>query len=175
MLNHKALAKAVCQIVETVTGVTAFIGDPGVGAPDGTYCAVRVQAEEGFGQAMKSLEAAGQDFTDITKTQKVVTVSLNFYRDGAMAYAGALREANKRYPVRGILYLAQLGWQRLGPINNLTALLNGNMEERAQVNLYLYAEDTVEDTVNRARKVKFTTSDEDGHVLAQGEVNGLSS
>lgn len=175
MLDYIAIGKATCRIVEAVTGVTAFIADPGVGAPDGTYCAVRVQTEDGFGQAMKSLEVAGQDFTDITKTQKVVTVSLNFYRDGAMVYAGALREANKRYPVRGILYLAKLGWQRLGPINNLTALLNGNMEERAQVNLYLYAEDTVEDTVNRARKVKFTTSDEDGHVLAQGEVNGLSS
>lgn len=175
MLNHKSIGKAVCSIVETVTGIPAFIGDPNSGAPDGTYCAVRVQSEEGFGQAEKSLEANGQDFLAITKTQKVVTVSLNFYRDGAMAFAGALREANKRYPVQGILYLGKLGWQRLGPINNLTALLNGNMEERAQVNLYLYAEDAVQDTVNRAYKVKFTTSDEDGHVLAQGEVNGLSS
>lgn len=175
MLDYKAIQKAVAKIVEAAVGVPAHIAYPNVGAPEGPYCEVGFPVEEGFGQAIKQRRITQQDFTDITRTQKVVQISLNFYRDGALAAAGGLREANKRDHIHAILWQNKLGWYRLGPVNNLSALQNANQEERAQVGLYLACEDVVEDTVLRALGVKFTTKDEDGHVLAEGEVNGLSS
>jgi hypothetical protein len=38
------------------------------------------------------------------------------------------------------LYAAQLGWQRAGPINKLTALQGPAYESRAQVSIYLWHE-----------------------------------
>lgn len=175
MLNHKAIQKTVAKIVEVAVGVPSHIASPNAGAPEGLYCEVGYPVEDGHGQAIKQRRVLGDDFTDITKTQKLVSLSLNFYRDGALAAAGGLREANKREPIHALLWTNKLGWMRLGPVNNLTALQNANQEERGQVTLYLWAEDIVEDTVLRALGVKFTTKDEDGHVLAEGEVNGLSS
>lgn len=57
MLDATALSKAVCRIVVAATGLPAnkvIIGDPGVGAPAGSYCAVRIDSPAQFGQALNS-------------------------------------------------------------------------------------------------------------------------
>lgn len=184
MIDQDALTAAVCDMVCAATGLPqdkVIIGDPDDSSPEGSYCAVRMEMPELFGQALKSqrLEQAIdnpalQDIIDITATQITISFSLNFYRKGAMSYAAAMLQANRRIPVQAIMRRAGLGWSRSGPVNNLTGLYSANMEERAQFNLYLYAQDVAEDRVNRIYQVEYAVSDESGNTLVQGNVNGLS-
>lgn len=183
MIDYKAVARVVCDIVKFVTGLDAkqiIIGDPNTGSPSGPYCAVRVQGDEAFGQALKSYESvpaidnpALMDYIDHTDTQKVLTISINFYRTGASQMAASLREANKREPVKALLRANGLGWRMMGPVNNLTGLYSGAMEDRAQFNLYLYAQDSVQDRIQRIYQVEYSVSNEQSQPLIQGNVNGL--
>lgn len=184
MLDEKALSKAVCRIVVAATGLAAnkvIIGDPGVGAPTGSYCAVRLQNPEQFGQALNSQRSVPAEddpqYKDIiakVATQFTLGFSINFYRSGALMYAGAICEANKREPIKALLRTAKLGWSRVSPINNLTGLYQAAMEERAQLTLYLYGESIAEDRVQRIYRVGFSAQNEQSGATAQGEVNGLS-
>jgi hypothetical protein len=184
MLDTKALCKTVCRIVVAATGLPAdhvIVGDPGGPAPAGSYCAVRLQNPEQFGQAhatQRDVPALDdQQYEDIivrVATQFTLEFSLNFYRYGAMANAAALCEANKREPIKSLLRAAKLGWSRVSGINNLTGLYQGGMEERAQLTLYLYGESIAEDRVQRIYRVGFEVQTEQSGAIAQGEVNGLS-
>lgn len=184
MLDTKALSKAVCRIVVAVTGLPAdkvILGDNNTAAPSGSYCAVRLQNPEQWGQALNSQRnvVAEDDpqYTDIiakVATQFTLGFSINFYRSGAVSYAAALCEANKREPVKNILRTAKLGWSRVSPINNLTGLYQAAMEERAQLTLYLYGESIAEDRIQRIYRVEFSAQSEQSGATAHGEVNGLS-
>lgn len=184
MLDVKALTKAVCNVVVAVTGLPAskvIIGDNGIDAPTGTYCAVRLQNPEQWGQALNSQtnvpaldDPQYEDIIAKVATQFTLGFSINFYRAGAVMYAAALCEANKREPVKTILRTAKLGWSRVSPINNLTGLYQAAMEERAQLTLYLYGESIAEDRIQRIYRAGFSVETEQSGAVAQGEVNGLS-
>lgn len=184
MLDATALSKAVCRIVVAATGLPAnkiIIGDPGVGAPAGSYCAVRMDSPAQFGQALNSqrsvVAADDPQYMDIiarVATQFTIGFSINFYRAGAMGYASAMCEANKREPIKALLRTAKLGWSRTSPINNLTGLYQAAMEERAQITLYLNGESVAEDRIQRIYRVGFSAQTEQSGATAQGEVNGLS-
>ncbi|MCA4964907.1 LIC_12616 family protein [Pseudomonas sp. Y24-6] len=185
MLDATALSKAVCKIVMAATGLPAnkiIIGDPGVGAPAGSYCAVRIDSPAQFGQALNSQRSVVAEddpqYMDIiakVATQFTIGFSINFYRAGAMGYASAMCEANKREPIKALLRTAKLGWSRTSPINNLTGLYQAAMEERAQITLYLNGESVAEDRIQRIYRVGFSAQTEQTGAIAQGEVNGLSS
>lgn len=184
MLDVTALSKAVCRIVVAATGLPAnkiIIGDPGVGAPAGSYCAVRMDSPAQFGQALNSqrsvVAADDPQYMDIiakVATQFTIGFSVNFYRAGAMGYASAMCEANKREPIKALLRTAKLGWSRVSPPNNLTGLYQAAMEERAQLTLYLYGESIAEDRIQRIYRVGFSAQTEQSGATAHGEVNGLS-
>ena len=184
MLDVTALSKAVCKVVMAATGLPAnkiIIGDPGVGAPAGSYCAVRLQNPEQFGQALNSQtnvpaidDPQYEDIIAKVATQFTLGFSINFYRAGALMYAASLCEASKREPVKTILRAAKLGWSRVSPINNLTGLYQAAMEERSQLTLYLYGESIAEDRVQRIYRAGFSVQTEQSGAVAQGEVNGLS-
>ncbi|MEX2901315.1 hypothetical protein AB3967_08295 [Pseudomonas rhodesiae] len=184
MLDVKALTKAVCNVVVAVTGLPAnkvIIGDNGIDAPTGSYCAVRLQNPEQWGQALNSQtnvpaldDPQYEDILAKVATQFTLGFSINFYRAGAVMYAAALCEANKREPVKTILRTAKLGWSRVSPINNLTGLYQAAMEERAQLTLYLYGESIAEDRIQRIYRAGFSVETEQSGAVAQGEVNGLS-
>lgn len=183
MIDFKVMEKVVCDIVKFVTNLPAeqiIIGDPNTGAPKSAYCAVRLQNDEAFGQAQKLYESVPaldnpllDDYMDHTDTQKVLIFSVNFYRNNARQYAAAMREANKREPVKSILRANGLGWSYMGPTNNLTGLYSGAQEERIQFNLHLYAQDSVQDRIQRIYQVEYSVSNEQDQQLIQGNVNGL--
>lgn len=184
MLDEKALSKAVCRIVVAATGLPAnkvILADNNTAAPAGSYCAVRLQNPEQFGQALNSQRNVPAEddpqYTDIiakVATQFTLGFSINFYRSGAMGYASSLCEANKREPIKALLRAAKLGWSRVSPINNLTGLYQAAMEERSQLTLYLYGESVAEDRIQRIYRVGFSAQTEQSGAIAQGEVNGLS-
>lgn len=185
MIDQKVLEKVVCRMVAAVTSIPAdhiLAGDPNDGAPDGSYCVVRLQNPELFGQAMKSQRQvvaidnpALMDIMDRTATQLIASFSLNFYRDSAMGYATSLLEAHRRIPVQAIMRSGKVGWCRASPVNNLSELYSANIEQRAQLNIYLYVEDAVEDRVNRIYQVNYALSSESDETLIQGNINGLPS
>lgn len=185
MIDQKALEKLVCRIVATSTGIPTdhiIAGDSNTGAPDASYCEVRLQNPELFGQAMKSQtnvvaldNPALMDILDRTSTQLIASFSVNFYRANALGYASSLLEAHRRVPVQAIMRTGKVGWCRASPVNNLSELYSGNIEERAQLNVYLYVEDAVEDRVNRIYQVNYVVSDESERTLIQGNINGLPS
>ena len=184
MIDAKALSKAVCRIVVAVTGLPpdkVIVADNNTAAPTGSYCAVRLQNPEQFGQALNSQRNVAaedhpqyQDIIAKVATQFTLGFSINFYRVNAMGYAAALCEANKREPVKNILRTAKLGWSRVSPINNLTGLYQAAMEERSQLTLYLYGESIAEDRIQRIYRASFAAQTEQSGAIAQGEVNGLS-
>jgi hypothetical protein len=184
MLDEKALSKAVCRIVVAATGLPAnkvILADNNTAAPSGSYCAVRLQNPEQFGQALNSQRNVPAEddpqYMDIiakVATQFTLGFSINFYRSGAMGYAASMCEANKREPIKALLRTAKLGWSRVSPINNLTGLYQAAMEERSQLTLYLYGESVAEDRIQRIYRVRFSAQTEQSGAIAQGEVNGLS-
>lgn len=183
MIDQDALSATVCRMVMAATGLAEdkiIIGDPDAGSPAGSYCAVRLQNPEVFGQAMKSARNAAaidnpalMDYLDKTATQLTLSFSVNFYRNNAMAYATSMLECHRRIPVQALMRAGGLAWSRASPVNNLTGLQSASMEERSQLNIYLYAEDVVEDRVQRIYQVEYAVSDESERTLIQGNVNGL--
>lgn len=183
MIDQDALSATVCRMVMIATELAedkVIIGDPDAGSPAGSYCAVRLQNPEVFGQAMKSAHEVSaldnpalSDYLDRTATQLILSFSLNFYRNNAMAYATSMLEAHRRIPVQNVMRAGGMAWSRASPVNNLTGLQSASMEERAQLNIYLYAEDVVEDRVQRIYQVEYAVSDESERTLIQGNVNGL--
>lgn len=184
MLDTTALAKTVCRIVVAATGLPpdhVIVGDPNGPAPAGSYCAVRLDSPAQFAQAsvtQRNVPALDdpqyQDIIAKVTTSFTLGFSVNFYRAGAMVYAAALAEANKREPIKNILRAAKLGWSRITPVNNLTGLFSAAMEERAQLTIYLYGQSVAEDRVQRIYRVGITVQSEQSDVIAQGEANGLS-
>lgn len=184
MLDVKALSKSVCRIVVATTGLPAdkvIVGDPGGPSPAGSYCAVRLQNPEQFGQALNSQrnvpatdDPQYEDIIATAATQFTLGFSINFYRAGAVMYAAAMCEANKREPIKALLRTAKLGWSRVSPTNNLTGLYQAAMEERAQLTLYLYGESIAEDRIQRIYRVGFSAQTEQTGAIAQGEVHALS-
>lgn len=184
MVDTDELTAVVCQVVVAATGLPAdhvMIGDPGIGAPRGTYCAVRLQSPAQFGQALRTQRTVQalddpryEDIIERVATQFTLGFSVNFYRTGAMGHAMSMCEANKREPVKTILRRAKLGWSRASPINNLTGLYQAAMEERSQITLYLYGESVAEDRVQRIYRVGFEVQDEKSRIIAQGEADALS-
>lgn len=184
MVDTLELTKVVCQVVVAATGLPAdhvMVGDLGIGATGGPYCAVRLQDPAQFGQALRTQrnvpaldDPRYEDVIERVATQFTLGFSINFYRAGAMQHAMALCEANKREPIKSILRRAKLGWSRVSPINNLTGLYQAAMEERSQVTLYLYGESVAEDRVQRIYRVGFEVQDEKSRTIAQGEADALS-
>lgn len=188
MIDYDQLALDVVGLVKLITGLpdgAVIVGNQGAPSPVGTCAAVKILGDQARGQANKSMRNSAPvnvpglgtvvNFIDSTKAQKIVEIEIAFYRGQAVAYAGSLFEANKREVVSAYLWAKRLGWQRVGPVNNLTALEQANFEQRAEVKLYLYVEDTVVDTINKIYRVAYNVKSEAMGTLAEGEVNGLSS
>jgi hypothetical protein len=186
VIDYPQLTTDAIQLVRIITGLPAgqvIAGSQGKPAPDGEYAVVNITSDQARGQANKKLTTASPvnvpglgtitDYIDSTKTQKIVQVDINFYRNRAVALASSMAEANKRHVVSAFLWAKKLGWQRVGPVNNLTAIEQANFEARAQVSLYLYIEDVVEDSINKIYQVEYTVKSETMETLTEGSVNGL--
>jgi len=188
VIDYRQLALDAVQLVKLVTGLpdgNVIVGNQAdAPSPVGTYAAVKVISDQNRGGANKHMRSSPPvnvpglgtitNFIDTTRVQKIVQIDINFYRDNAQAYASSLAEANKREIVSAFLWARKLGWQRVGPVNNLTELEAGNFEPRAQVSMYLYIEDVVEDTINKIYRVAYNVKDEAMETLTEGEANGLS-
>lgn len=194
MLDRRELLQTVRQLIVTVTGIDedlVFIGNPNedvaqLAVDDNcnplTYITVTTGPIQQFGQATIVNRQSSQIVVDpqlgninlleqSTTTHFNLTFNMNFFRgDLAYNYASAFDQANKRPPVSSFLRANDLGWRRVAPTNNLTALQNSNFESRYQRDLFLYVDNTVTDIINPVYRVETEVQEEDSSILDSGEV-----
>jgi hypothetical protein len=168
-------------VLSIITRVTGLAGDHVIPAddneqsPSGAYASIKVGTNRGQrGQANITLKNTdlvtspiGQvrDVEHIVKAQLTVSVGINFYRTGALENASNLFQANKLPSVSAELFAANLGWNSMSPINNLSALQSRDVEERAQMTLILMYERSVSETTNAIYNVPVSVENANGDTL----------
>ncbi len=167
--------QALRPIIMTVTQVDeCILGDPNEIAPAGLYAAVRVTQSaniRGAAQHNRVVDTQAQTVTDTLKKQMNASLSVSFYRAGALDAAKRLVGCNYRSDVSSQLFQAGIGWRGTQAINNLSGLLAGDVEERSQVTIDLMyqAIDTV--TYNTIEQVKVIAEDEQARELVEIDVS----
>ena len=186
MLDYNKLGEQCVELVRLITGLdenNVFIADQGIPAdlmPKGLYATIKIISDQNIGASGKDQEEQpaqnfpgvkdAVDIVDITKRQVLLRVSVNFYREGSRAYASSLQDASRRFIVSKFLWENKLGWQRTGAVNDLTDLQNAGYEERAQVDLFLYAEDVIRDIIPAIYHTSIIVEDENSKKLYEGDV-----
>jgi len=186
VIDYDQLTLDAIQLVKIITGLPdkqVIAGNQSKPSPQGEYATVKVVSDQPRGQANQVLTPSAPvtvpglgtitDYIETTKTQKIVQIDINFYRGRAKSLASSLAEANKRHVVSAFLWAKKLGWQRVGPVQNLTELEQAGFESRAQVSLYLYIEDAVVDTINKIYRVEYNMKSESMETLTEGQVDGI--
>jgi hypothetical protein len=161
-------------IILSVTGVPeCILANSNAPSPSGEYCSVEpFLGIEERGQAnvlMKTSLTPESVDTDV-QAQLITECSLNFYRGDSRSRAQRMKQANKIPSVSAALFNANLGWNRTGPINDLTALQSADWESRAQISIYLMFTTTLPETVNSIETVEYELQNSEGDILETGEV-----
>lgn len=163
-MTDEELFKLLRPIIIAATKVSeCILSNPNTTAPDGPYCSVQPSKNVvERGQPNVKYENAGtQDVTISVRRQLISEVSINFYRGEARHTARRLKGAHRLPSVHKLLLESKLGWNRTGPVINLTALQSNQMEQRAQISLFImYEEYDTDDseTVNAIEKVPIEVS-----------------
>lgn len=167
-MDSLTLFNTLSPIIKGATGIpNVIVGDQNKGAPPGPYAAVRVKQQIAQrGQAnIRYKNATGPNVDADVFAQITVQCSINFYREGALDYAQKMHQANKKPTVSIALFKAGIGWNRSDPVNNLTSLQSSNLEERAQVSIYLMYESSDAETINSIESVTVEVQNEKADVL----------
>lgn len=174
-MTRLELYMVLYPIVKLATGVPmTIIANDNHGAPDGSYCSIEPFSGIGErGQANQSHTANGAlDVNVVIKPQLTVTVSLNFYRDDAKLYASRLKQCNKRPDVQALLRAAGIGWNNTSDVRDLTSLQSGLYEQRAQISVTLWYEESFDTiTINAINEVPLEVQDSNGDILINSVVN----
>ncbi len=126
-----------------------------------------VDATESYDEDL--LGADWQDFEATTVTQMDLLISCNFLNEGAANAATRMPNANFRYPILERLYSYGFGWRNCSEIRDLTGVLQAGLQPRYQVDLNIWAESRITDTILRAAGFSLTIEDESGNELSSVE------
>ena len=159
MIDIAAFQRSVVQLVALASGIAnsqiQLIRDGELPELSGCYCSIQLMNDRTIGAPSPTYKASGT--IDVLDEEINVatqfTLSVNFFRNGAMQFAHNMRPAGFRSAVQQHLYENDLGWLRFGPINNLTGFFSGQYEERAQADLLLLADGLDTGQVNQALSV----------------------
>lgn len=166
------------QIILAVTGLAGdhvIPADDNQDAPSGPYASIKVGAARGQrGHAAQKLKDTdlvsspiGQvrDVEHDIRPQVTNDISINFYRGTAGEFASMMFQANKRPDISQLLFQAGIGWRNAGPINDLTALQSREMEQRAQLTVTVWYEQSQKVITNAIYSATVSVENEDGDVL----------
>jgi hypothetical protein len=170
------------EIVGTVTGLTSIIpANDNKPAPSGPYASIRVGAARGqrghANQRRKNTDLVASPVGDVRDVehdiipQLTCDISLNFYRDGAGQYASMMYQANKRPDISALLFRNNIGWRNAGAINDLTALQSKEYEDRAQLTVTIWYEQTEVVTTNAIYTAQVAVENEDGDTIQTETIN----
>lgn len=173
-MNSEQIFDVMRPIILAVTGVPeCILANPNKPSPDGEYASVQpLQSITQRGQAniIRSNSVTPESIDVDVRAQIIAECSINFYRGDSRNRAQRLLQANKRPSVSAALFAAKLGWNKAGPINNLSALQSSDWESRAQISIFLMYETTDQETINSIEKIDYEVQDENADILATGEI-----
>ena len=150
-MTNLELFNILRPIIIQVTGIPECIkSNPNEPAPSGSYAAIQVQQSiTQRGQAIIYRANNGTQNLDVDpRAQLIAECAINFYRGDAHNFAQRVAQANKIPSVQAALFAANVGWQKVGPINNLNFLQSNNWENRAQISVFLMYEEPALETIN---------------------------
>lgn len=125
-----------------------------------------VDATEDFNEA--ELGSGWQDFEATTISQLELLLSCNFMNEGARDAAWRMHHANFRWPVQERLHANNIGWRNASEVRDLTAIYQAGHQPRYQVDVNLWIEVSVTDSVLRAAGFSTVIEDAAGNVLYDG-------
>lgn len=162
-------------LVQAASGVeTVILANQGRPAPKGLYATYNPVPVRAVGHPRRQrVDAPAQDsdipgwtdFEETTVTQMDFLLSCNFFNEGAKDAAMRLHNANFRWPVQELLFTHGIGWRTCSEVRSLTALSQGGLQPRFQVDVRLYVEAEVTDIVLRAAGFALVMHDEDGNLI----------
>lgn len=170
------------ELVQTASGVPlAILADQGQTPPFGLYATYKPTPIRAIGHPRKSralldatedfneslLGADWQDFEETTISNLELMLSCNFLNGTARDAAWRMHNANFRWPIQERLWTAGIGWRNASEARDLTAIWQADYQTRWQVDVFLWIETQITDSVLRANGFSYTIEDEDGNVLYQ--------
>ena len=178
--NISDLHASLQSLVSIITGINqnrVILANQGRPPPQGndlyaTYNPVPVRA---YGQARKSraltpAEETGpdgnwQDIAETTITQLEIMLSVNCINEGAKDAALKFHNAQFRHPVRKMLVTNGIGYRYASELRSLTGLYQAGMQPRYQLDVHLFIESGITDTILRAAGFTVEVTDENGNDL----------
>lgn len=161
-------------IVILVTGVPeCILANPNAESPLGEYASINPivsVGNRGQPNVVRTTSALPESVDNSIRRQMTCTAWVNFYRGDTRYRASLLKGCNKRSDISTTLFLAKLGWNGEGPVNNLTALQSDNYESRAQIQINLWFDQTDLITINSIEKASIVVEYEDGTVVATADI-----
>lgn len=134
-------------------------------AVKGSYCTVAVSNIRNRGQANQKTIVGDRVIDYDVRSQLIATITVNFYRNGAMDYAQNLKDAFKMQTIHMMMLRENIGFTGTSTITNITELFSGNQEERAHIELYVYYQNVMKDQVNTIERGDIVIKNEDGNII----------
>lgn len=170
------LKVAVCNLVRQASGVNAVIeAYPDHSPPEGLYGTYNMIPVRAYGHAIRergTVPAADpappfvwEDIVENTVTQLELMVSINFLNAGAKEAAHKVLQSQFRHPIRWYCRDNSLGWRFVSEVRNLTGMEQATLQERYQLDLHLWVETQVSDTILAAAGFSVELYDEDERLL----------
>lgn len=128
----------------------------------GAYSTVAVSNIRNRGQANQTVKEGDRVLDYDVRSQLIATLTVNFYRNGAMSYAQNLKDSFKMQTIHMMMLREKIGFTGTSTITNITELFSGNQEERAHIELYVYYQHTMKDQVNVIERGDIVVSGDNG-------------
>ena len=135
----------------------AIVGTPGAYRPPGEYAVVdMISSASPWGAAVNTV-VAGSAFSENVERLIEGVISVNFYRGDAHDVANKFVTISSSENARRLFYNASIGVTRVSDIRNLDTIVRGEVERRAQIDIYVNYK---------------TTSSSDAGVIDSVEISG---
>lgn len=150
MILEETVNKLVRDIVNSVLNVNNTIKAKQNGPrPMGTYADVDFLHDDSIGWDQKVItDENAQDVNHTTQGARNITLSIGFYREGAMDNARKVRTGFARQTVYETLYSADMGLVDRSEVRDISEVFESKWEERAQFDLTLSAVGTDTEIIN---------------------------
>ena len=157
------------EIVMIATGVPeAILADDNHTAPGGEYASIEpFQLVNSYAKPyIRSANSGSDDVSQTIEGNAIVECPINFYRGGdSRGRALALKNAPYRTDIMSKLFRAGVGWQSVGPVNNLSSLQSSRTEQRSNVSVFLMFKDVTTVTLNAILSAPIRVEYADGTVV----------
>jgi hypothetical protein len=162
-LDLKCIEDAVIKWAEEYACRKAIIAHPNAPRPTVPYTLINIMTPTVIGDCEDKYEAIDPVAPETVRSIKAeyshvynLLVSINFYRDSAMAAAIKLRDSVCLITVKDQLWADGLAFVTTSEIRDVPEIIDQQWEERAQVDFFFHSRSIEEETINEIKQVELT-------------------